>query len=167
MPLTPFHLGPAFLIGMLFPRRINMAAILAASVAIDIEPVYCLFNNCQLHGFLHTYVGATIFSLTVVALIIYLGRGQLRKLSDALKVEQDYSIGSIMVGVLMGAWSHIFLDSLMHFDIMPFWPATGNPMLQAVDNGTNYLITVGGFVLGGIVYFWRVYKLKSVKNALR
>jgi hypothetical protein len=101
----PFHLGPAFLIGMLFPRRINMAAILAASVAIDIEPVYCLlFNNyCQLHGFLHTYVGATIFSLTVVTLIIYLGREQLRKLSDVLKVEQDYSIGSITVGALMGA----------------------------------------------------------------
>ena len=115
-----------------------MAAILAASVAIDIEPIYCLFNNCQLHSFLHTYVGATIFSLTVVTLIIYLSREQLRKLSDALKIEQDYSIGSIMVRALMGAWSHIFLDFLMHFDIMPFCPATGNPMLQAVGNGRNY-----------------------------
>jgi hypothetical protein len=98
---------------------------------------------------------------------MYLSRGQLQKLSDVLKVEQDYSIGSIMVGALVRAWSHIFLDSLMHFDIMPFWPATGNPMLQAVDNGTNYLITVAGFVNGGIVCFWRVYKLKSVKKALR
>ena len=97
---------------------------------------------------------------------MYLSRGQLQKLSDVLKVEQDYSIGSIMVGALVRAWSHIFLDSLMHFDIMPFWPATGNPMLQAVDNGTNYLITVAGFVIGGIVYFWGVYKLKSVKKSV-
>jgi hypothetical protein len=44
VPVAPFHLGPAFLIGMLFLRRIKMAAILAASVTIDIEPVsvYCL-----------------------------------------------------------------------------------------------------------------------------
>jgi membrane-bound metal-dependent hydrolase YbcI (DUF457 family) len=167
VPLTPFHFGPAFLIGMLFPRRINMAAILLACVAIDIEPIYCLFNNCQLHGLLHTYVGATLFSLTVVTAIIYLGKRYFKKVSDALKVEQDYSVRSIVAGALVGGWSHVFLDSLMHSDVTPFWPALENPMWQAVDNGTNYLITIAGFVLGGVVYFWRMYKLRREKHSAR
>lgn len=114
---------------------------------------------------LHTYVGATVFALILVTAIIYQGRKQLKQVSDMLKVEQNYSIKSIATSALVGGWSHIFLDSPMHFDITPFWPALENPMLQIVDNGTNYLITIAGFALGGIFYFWRIYKLKSAMNA--
>jgi hypothetical protein len=164
MPFTPFHFGPAFLIGMLFPRHVNMAAILAASVALDVEPAYCLLYGCQLHGMLHTYVGAAIFSIAAVATMIYLGRRQLKKVSDALKVPQDYSFRSIAVGALVGGWSHIFLDSLMHFDVAPFWPSLENPMLGIIDGGTTYLITVAGFALGGIIYLLKAYRLQNEKR---
>ena len=166
MPLTPFHFGPPFLIGILLPRRINMAAILLASVAVDVEPIYCLFNNCQLHGLLHTYIGATAFSLTVVTIIIYLARKQFQKISDMLKVKQDYSLKTIIIGALVGGWSHVFLDLFMHFDVTPFWPVPGNPFLGVIDNSTNYLITIIGFTFGGILFFWRVYKLRTVKSTV-
>ncbi len=159
MPLTPFHLGPCFLIGLLFPRHVNMAALLLASVAIDIEPIYCVLNDCQLHGILHSYVGAAAFSLAVVAVLIYISRGQLRRLSEWLGHAQDYSPKSIIAGTLVGTWSHVLLDSFMHFDVTPFWPVLENPFLRIIDNGTVYLITVIGFVAGAGLYFFRLYRM--------
>lgn len=136
-----------------------MAALLLASVAVDVEPIYCLFNDCQLHGILHSYVGAAAFSLAVVAVFIYIGKDQLRRLSGRLGHTQDYSLKSIIVGTLVGAWSHVLLDSFMHFDVTPFWPVLENPFLRIIDNGTVYLITVIGFVAGAGLYFFRLYRL--------
>ena len=130
-----------------------MAALLLASVAVDIEPIYCLLNGCPLHGILHSYVGAGAFSLAVVAVLIYIGRDRLRKLSGRLGHAQDYSIKSIIAGSLVGAWSHVLLDSFMHFDVTPFWPFPENPFLMIIDSGTVYLITIIGFVAGAGLYF--------------
>lgn len=136
-----------------------MAAILLASIAIDVEPIYCLLNGCQLHGILHTYAGAAAFSLAVVTVLIYLGKGQLQRLSERLGLAQDYSLKSILAGTMVGAWSHVLLDSFMHFDVTPFWPILENPFLRIIDSGSIYLITVIGFIAGGAVYFLKLYRL--------
>jgi hypothetical protein len=163
MPFTPFHFGPAFLIGILFMTHINMAAILLASVAIDIEPIYCLTtDSCTLHGVLHTYTGATLSTLFVIP-IIYFAKRPLQRLSDVLGVRQNYSIKSIVVGALVGAWSHVFLDSFLYSDLLPFWPISNeNPFVGLLNSDTVYLITIIGFVVGGAVYFW---KLKNILKA--
>ncbi|HEY7734363.1 MAG TPA: metal-dependent hydrolase [Nitrososphaera sp.] len=137
-----------------------MAALLLGSVAIDAEPIYCLLNNCQLHGILHSYVGAAAFSLAVVSVLIYVGRKHLQKLSLQLGHAQDYSLKSIISGTLVGASSHVLLDSFMHFDVTPFWPSPENPFLRIVDSGTNYLITIVGFVAGAGLYFFRLSRLR-------
>ena len=160
MPLTPFHLGPALLIGIVFQRQINIAAILFASTIIDVRAIYCFFNNCQLHGPLHTYLGGMLFSLVII-LVIYASKKPLRKLSDKFRVNQNYSLKSIVIGALIGVWSHVFLDSFMHFDITPFWPLLENPFLGVISNSMNYGITIIGFIAGGIIYFYKIYKLNN------
>ena len=158
MPLTPFHLGPSFAIGMIFQRQINMAAILLSSTVIDVRTTYCFFlYECQLHGPLHTYLGATVFAMSII-IVIYTSKNHLRKLSDKLKIKQSYSTKSIILGALVGAWSHVFLDSFMHYDITPFWPILENPLLGVVSNQINYIITIVGFVIGSGVYFYKIYK---------
>jgi len=137
-----------------------MAAILLASTVIDVRATYCLFlNECQLHGPLHTYLGATVFAITII-IVIYSSKNYLKKLSDKLKIKQSYSVKSIILGALVGAWSHVFLDSLMHYDITPFWPILENPFLGVISNQTNYIITIIGFVIGTVVYFYKIYKSK-------
>ena len=85
VPLTPFHLGPSFLIGMIFQRQINIVSILLASTAIDIRTTLCFFfYNCQLHGPLHTYLGATLFGGAIIV-VIFVGKNKLRKISNKLK----------------------------------------------------------------------------------
>ena len=157
MPLTPFHLGPTFAIGMIFQRQINMAAILLASTVIDVRTMYCFLNNCHLHGPLHTYLGATVFAMAII-IVIYTSKNHLRKLSDKLKIKQSYSVKSIILGALVGAWSHVFLDSFMHYDITPFWPILENPFLGVISNQINYNITIIGFGIGIVVYFYNIYK---------
>ena len=47
-----------------------MAAILLASTVIDVRATYCFFlNECQLHGPLHTYLGATVFAMAMIIVI--------------------------------------------------------------------------------------------------
>jgi len=166
MPFTPFHFGPSFLIGMLFLSQMNMAATLLASVAIDIEPIYCILSSsCPLHGVLHTYLGATAFSLVVVTTIIYFSRKHLQRISDALGIRQAYSLKSIVIGSLIGGWSHVFLDSFLYPELMPFWPVLrSNPFVGVTNNDAIYLITIIGFVAGAMLYFW---KLKTILNAER
>jgi membrane-bound metal-dependent hydrolase YbcI (DUF457 family) len=133
MPFTPFHFGPSFLIGILLVSHLNMAAILFASVAIDIEPIYCLAtDSCPLHGILHTYLGATVLSVLVIP-IIYLSKKQLQRLSDLLGVTQDYSIKSIVIGAVVGGWSHIFLDSFLYSELLPFWPIVNDNPFFATE----------------------------------
>ncbi len=157
MPLTPFHLGPTFAIGMIFQRQINMAAILLASTVIDVSTMYCFLNNCTLLVPLHTYLGSTVFAMAII-IVIYTSKNHLRKLSDKLKIKQSYSVKSIILGALVGAWSHVFLDSFMHYDITSFWPILENPFLGIISNQINYNITIIGFIIGAVVYFYKFYK---------
>lgn len=166
MPFTPFHFGPAFFIGILFASHVNMAAILFTSVAIDIEPIYCLASDsCPLHGFLHTYVGTTLLSAVAVP-IIYFGRKPLQKLSEHLGLKQDYSVLSIIIGTLPGGWSHIFLDSFLYPELEPFWPVTdNNPFVGLLSSDNVYLITVLGFVGGAAIYFWKLRNIIRTEKA--
>ena len=163
MPFTPFHFGPAFLIGIRFVGHINMAAILLASVALDIEPIYCLAtDSCAPHGILHSYVGASMLSMSVIP-IIHFAKKPLKRLSDALGVKQGYSIKSIVIGSIVGAWSHVFLDSFLYSDLSPFWPVSNrNPVVGLLSSDTVYVITIIGFVAGAAAYF---LKLKGTLKA--
>ena len=55
-------------------------------------------------------------------------------------------------GALIGAWSHLLLDSLMHEDIKPFSPFTdANPLLGVISmSNLNALCVVSG-LLGVVV----------------
>ncbi len=167
MPFTPFHFGPSFLIGILFVGNVNMASILLASVAMDIEPIYCISSSsCPLHGFLHTYVGATVLSLAGVSAAIYFARKQLTGVSDALGVRQDYSLKSIIIGALIGGWSHVFLDSFLYPDLLPLWPVLPtNPFVGILDSQATYLITIIGFIAGAAAYFWRLNSILRAEKA--
>lgn len=162
MPLTPFHLGPSFLFGMVFQRQINMASILIASTAIDIRTILCFFFfKCQLHGPLHTYLGATMFAGAIIV-VIFVSRNKLHKISNKLKIHQSYTLKSIVLGSLIGAWSHVLLDSFMHFDVTPFWPMLGNTFFQQISNEANYAITILSFLGGATIYFYKIYKQRTL-----
>ena len=69
MPVTPFHMGPGLLAKALLGRHLSLMVFGFSQVAIDLEPlVHIVRGDAVLHGFAHTYVGATLVaSFSVVA----------------------------------------------------------------------------------------------------
>ncbi|NOQ38614.1 hypothetical protein GQ472_07065, partial [archaeon] len=64
MPFTPFHLGPALFLGLVFFRYLNLPAFLIANVIVDVEPfVVLLFGlDYPLHGFFHSFLGGSLIA---------------------------------------------------------------------------------------------------------
>ncbi len=139
MPITPFHLGPALLLGILF--GLNIPAVLVGSVILDLEALYLLLGGAgYLHGFFHSYIGASIVS---VALGFAFGK----------------YFPNIFPGLLAGAYSHVFLDSFLYPDVRPFWPMAANPFLGMASSYTVY--TSATFALVAGILFYAFLKIKK------
>jgi len=163
MPVTPFHFGP----GALFKsvnRRFSLSIFILSQVLIDLESGWNLYSgNYAVHATLHTYLG----SLLVVAVCLALGwpcYAVVQKIFRAVRGHLDRSYGlelplswsTIFVSSLVGAWSHVALDSIMHSDIRPFAPfSRANPSYEVCSLIVLHLACVWSGVLGGIVYYFR------------
>jgi len=161
LPFTPFHWGPALLIGLLFFSLFDFFSLLISSVIVDIEPFYNLYmyrSSARLHGFLHTYLGATLISVPL-SLILYLIRGCTEKLLEAFKLKQRSSFKKILLTNVFGTYFHIFLDSFLYTDIRPFYPLQTNPLLYMVSSFTVYMFCTVCFPLALVVYLYRIWKL--------
>lgn len=156
MPLTPFHWS-IVLFGLLFLSHFYIPALAISSVIMDFEPFYYIFISPNpegtLHGFFHTYLGATIIAV-LVGFILVKTRKHIDNIMEMLKTGQkNIPDKLIYFSSLFAAWSHIFLDSLMHTDMRPFWPIATNPLLGLIEPEKIYLITGLGFILAGLLYF--------------
>ncbi len=160
MPFTPFHLGPAFLLGELFEKKVNLISILLGSIVIDVRAAYCLFTGCMpLHGPLHTFLSATVIAF-LLAWLLFSQRRWLRKITEKLKIEQTYYFMSVMTGAIIGTWSHVLFDSFLYTDIRPLWPLESNPFLGLVDSETMYLMCLLSFLPATGIYCYRYWKRK-------
>lgn len=164
MPFTPFHLGPAFLLGELFEKKVNFFSILTGSIIIDVRATYCLFAGClPLHGPFHTFLAATIIGL-LLAWFIYSQRTWLQKVTDKLRIEQSYSFNSVILGSIIGTWSHVILDAPLYTDITPLWPATTNPLLWTIGPLTIYMFCALSFIPATVIFIYRYWKRDSKKQ---
>jgi len=131
MPLTPFHLGPGLLIGLLLLSFLDFPTFLIASVIIDVEPILVLTLGLDypLHGFFHSFLGGTFVAFLLTAVMSQV-RESLSPLSF-FKLEQKSTFKTILLAALSGVYIHILLDSRMHTDIRPFYPLDPNPFLSS------------------------------------
>ena len=112
--------------------------MVVSSVIMDVEPFYYLFispnADGSLHGFFHTYAGVAILAI-LVGLILVLWRKRIDGVMNSLNLNQaGLSSEKIFFSSLFAAFSHVFLDSFMHWDLKPFWPfSNANPFLGSVD----------------------------------
>lgn len=158
MPFTPFHLGPAFFLGEILEKRVNLISILLGSIIIDVRAAYCLFSGCRpLHGPLHTFFSATLIAC-MLAWMVFSQRQWLQKVTERLRIMQTYSFTSILMGALIGTWSHILLDSFLYTDIRPRWPLTGNTFLGILEAETVYMLCIFFFLPAIGIYGYRYWK---------
>jgi membrane-bound metal-dependent hydrolase YbcI (DUF457 family) len=161
MPFTPFHIGPALLLGLAFSQFFDLPALLIASVIPDLEPLYVMHFNISgypLHGFFHSYLGASILALFVAA-IFYPLRGLFGKVMTFFRIPRKTSLKKILLTSFVGVYSHVFLDSFLYGEMMPFYPLQGNPFINILVH-YQYSIIYGfcslSFLLGIIAYLIRL-----------
>jgi membrane-bound metal-dependent hydrolase YbcI (DUF457 family) len=161
MPVTPFHFGPGAALHALAPRQLSFLAFCAANVAIDLESLYNLVQGRHpVHAFFHTYGGATLVALAVVTLFWLLRRAGLRLLPGL-------TLRCVGVGAVLGAWTHVLLDSVMHHDIRPLMPlSSANALLGVVSLELLHLACVASFPLAllwmGGRTLWRRHRARRL-----
>jgi len=160
MPFTPFHLGPTFLIGLLLFPSLDLASFLVAGVIVDVEPFYLMSQRGPyLHGFFHSYLGASIFGV-LVAVGMYSIRGGSQRILELFWIQQRSSFWKILFTSLLGVYSHVFLDSFLYWDIKPLYPLELNPFLNTVSAYSVYGFCGISFLLGFVVYAYRAVKAR-------
>src|SRR5262245_10652993 len=126
MPFTPFHMGPGLAIKAVAGRRFSLIVFGVSQVAMDLEVFVRIVRHDEvLHGFTHTYVGATL----VAAASALGGRPLGQLVLDRLRPDPEdrfltwlrgpprLSWPVTIASALAGTWSHVVLDSLMHADM--------------------------------------------------
>jgi membrane-bound metal-dependent hydrolase YbcI (DUF457 family) len=160
MPFTPYHLGPALFLGLLFISFIDFPTFLISSVIVDVEPFLVLFLNLNypLHGFFHSLLGGTLVAIPL-ALIMLKIRDILSPLMSYFKPEQKVSFKSILLASLLGIYIHILLDSRIYTDIQPFYPSPYNPLLTTgiLAGLDSYVICIWSFFGAVIIYIIRLF----------
>ena len=162
MPFTPYHFGPALLAGVLLFPFFDLTAMMIASVILDIEPILVLFLGLggPLHGISHTYLVATLVAILVTG-ILWLLRGPVTSIVSMFGVVQEPKKSRIFVASLFGTYTHVFMDSFIYWEMNPFFPILGNPLLGLIATGVIYQFCLYCGIIGVLLYFVRFCILKK------
>ncbi|MDI6917050.1 MAG: metal-dependent hydrolase [Thermoplasmatales archaeon] len=130
MPFTPFHLGPAMLLGFKYERKLDLMSLALASVVLDVEPALnIIIGKGDVHGFFHSFAGATIAGVVMIVLLHFLNPA-VNRLRSLFRVEQGSSLKTTASAVFLGIYLHVFLDSFLYPEIKPLYPSSYNPMFN-------------------------------------
>lgn len=132
-----------------------------ANVFIDVELLFHLWRgDPHIHRHLHSYMGGTAMG-AMAGVLVFAVLQATSRIQPVGWLYPDRVVAtkkarllahSVQSGVIGGV-SHVFLDSMMHRDMHPFWPlAYGNRLVGLVDIGTLHI----GCALAGFfgLIFW-------------
>lgn len=153
-------MGPGLLIKACMQSAFSLTMFGWSQILIDIQPlVVLLTDKGELHGFSHTYIGATFIAIASALTGKYFCEIGLR-----IVEMQNYNPITwrvALVSAFIGTYSHVFVDSIMHSDIEPFAPfTTDSQFLGIVSIQTLHILCFVCGIVGGIGFylFQRVHK---------
>ena len=131
MPVTPFHMGPGILIKAIFQGFFSLIVFGWAQILMDLQPLFVIITGQgNLHGFSHTYIGATLIALISAftgkwiyeMVMVFIKKDFTEYQKKLFDVPKKITTGVCIVSAFIGTYSHIVLDSIMHGDVEPFYP---------------------------------------------
>ncbi|RDH82714.1 MAG: hypothetical protein DIZ80_10570 [endosymbiont of Galathealinum brachiosum] len=164
MPFTPFHMGPGILIKALFQGGFSLMIFGWSQIVMDIQPLIVLLTHeGHLHGFSHTYIGATLLAIFSALSGKYLSELVLRWLDITNGDKPIIIVWWIsFISAFIGTYSHVLLDSLMHADLQPYYPFSNvNHLLGLLNNEQIYLLCIITAITGVIIYFTIIFLCKK------
>lgn len=150
MPFTPFHLGPGAAFKAIGGRHFSFMVFGGSQVLMDIEPLLgILTDRPVLHGYTHTIFGALIIGVAAALTGKPISAYVLRSLRIP---HHPFTWIAAFAGALVGTYSHILLDAVMHSDMRPWWPfSSANGLLHLITIDRLHLVCVALGALGTLV----------------
>jgi len=152
MPVTPFHMGPGLIFKALLQGSFSLVVFGWTQLAMDLQPLLVLISGTgNLHGFSHTYLGAALITVAAGLSGKYVAEVLLRLLDLTRNLPMTWS--NAMSSALIGAFSHVLLDSLVYDDMAPFAPVLeGNPFLGYLTIKQVYSLCLASGLVGVVLY---------------
>ncbi len=163
MPFTPIHMGPGILIKALLQSSFSLMVFGWTQIVMDIQPLIVLITGeGHLHGFTHTYVGAVLLAIFSALSGKYLSELGLK----IIGIDKYQPISIVwwvaFLSAFIGSFSHVFLDSIMHTDVEPFYPVTlSNDFHGMVSVIILHKICMYSGFVGALIYYvvnYRAFK---------
>lgn len=155
MPFTPFHMGPGIVVKALLQGSFSLMVFGWAQIVMDIQPlIVMLTGNGHLHGFSHTYTGATLLAVFAALSGKYLSEVGLFVFGLNRQWQVKIAWWVSFLSAFIGTFSHVLLDSIMHSDVEPFYPfVTSNSFLGLISVQALHKVCLYSALAGGILYF--------------
>ena len=138
-----------------------------AQIVMDLQPLFVLLTGeGHLHGFSHTYVGATLLAIFSALTGKYLSELGLKLLGitkkhNPIQISWWVAFGSAFIGT----YTHVALDSIMHNDVEPFYPLSqANSLLGFITVDELHQFCLFSALLGAVIYCSVQYFTKKHKN---
>ena len=159
MPFTPLHMGPGLLLKAVLQGSFSLMVFGWSQILIDIQPLLVILTgHGALHGFSHSYLGATPIALLAAWSGKYAGEFGLR----VLRMAEYGPIGwrAALVSALIGAYSHVAIDGIMHADMAPLAPFAGGRLFYGIVSvETLHILCLASALLGAAGFYlvrrWR------------
>ena len=153
MPFTPLHMGPGLVVKAAMQGAFSLMVFGWSQILIDIQPlVVMLTGKGDLHGFSHTYAGATLVAIVAALSGKYLGELGLR----ILRMPQYNPIRwrVAFTSAFIGDYSHVFIDGIMHSDVRSLAPFSEQRVLYGVISiDLLHLLCVASAIVGGLGFY--------------
>lgn len=164
MPVTPFHVGPGTLVKVVLREKFSLTIFGFAQIVIDLQPLIAMLGaDIELHGFTHTYLGATLIAAISSILGKPLCEYGLRLWNQDMPLSESHPLWHfpekiswtvVTSSALIGTYSHVLLDCIMHAEIEPFYPlAIRNQLFGLVGMEELHKLCAYAGLLGFIGYF--------------
>ncbi len=163
MPFTPIHMGPGILVKGILQGSFSLMVFGWTQIVMDIQPLIVLLSGeGHLHGFSHTYIGATLLAIFSALTGNYLSQFGLRVIKIEASINSDIAWWVVFLSAFIGSFSHVLLDSIMHSDVQPFYPFTLlNPLLSFISASTLHKACLYSGLVGAVVYYFMQWRRKN------
>jgi hypothetical protein len=163
MPITPLHLGPGAILKAAAGQHMSLSVFVFCQITMDLEVLGRLLVGApQIHGFTNTALGATVILVPSVLLgrpvcqaFLRWWNSQLNPVQARwLSVDPVITLKAAWIGGVLGIYSHVVLDALMHPDANPWAPfSPKNPFvgilsIESLNALCWWTIVIGIFVMG-------------------
>ena len=126
-----------------------------SQIVMDIQPLLVMITGeGHLHGFSHTFIGATLIATFSALSGKYLSEVGLFVLGINRHWQIKIAWWVSFLSAFIGTFSHVILDGIMHSDVEPFAPfMTNNIFLGVISVSSLHKLCLYSALIGAVLYF--------------